>query len=169
VITESILNLDFLNKIRKNHALEHATITIAHSKLNERGILGGNSTQWGFFVYGEVPTEVLSRAADEALERLQAGEEELAISPYCGTNLLVTATLTGLACAVALGTEQRWRNIPRAISVALAALLVSRSIGTRVQKHVTTTGSVGQLNIEDISYMGVGGLMVHSVRTSSCD
>lgn len=161
--------MDFLNKIRKNHALEHATITIAHSKLNERGILGGNSTQWGFFVYGEVPTDVLSRAADEALERLQAGEEELAISPYCGTNLVVAATLTGLACAVALGTEQRWRNIPRAVSVALAALVASRPIGTRVQKHVTTTGAVGRLSIRDISHIGVGNVTVHRVRTSSDD
>ena len=56
------MNLDFLRKIRRNHALEHATITIAHSKLNEAGVLGGNSTQWGFFVYGDVPTEVLSQA-----------------------------------------------------------------------------------------------------------
>ncbi|MDA0987839.1 MAG: DUF6391 domain-containing protein [Chloroflexi bacterium] len=161
--------MDFLNRIRKNHALEHATITIAHSKLNERGILGGNSTQWGFFVYGEVPTDVLSRAADEALERLKTGEEELAISPYCGTNLLVTATLTGLACAVALGTEQRWRNIPRAVSVALAALVASRPIGTLVQKHFTTDGAIGRLSIEDISHIGVGGLTVHRVSTSSDD
>ena len=163
------MNLDFLKKIRQNHALEHATITIAQSKLDEHRILGGNSTQWGFFVYGDVPTDVLSRAAYEALEHLKAGEEELAISPYCVTNLVVTATLTGLACAVALGTEQRWRNVPRAVSVALMALVASRPIGTRVQKYLTTSGAVGQLSIEDINHIGSGNLMVHRVSTSSED
>jgi hypothetical protein len=161
--------MDFLNKIRKNHALEHATITIAQSKLNEHGILGGNSGQWGFFVYGDVPTNVLARAADEALERLKAGEEELAISPYCGTNLVVTATLTGLACALALGTEQRWRNIPRAVSITLIALVASKPIGNWVQKYFTTNGAVGQLIIEDINHIGSGNLTVHSVNTASED
>ena len=161
------MNLDFLKKIRRNHALEHATITIAHSKLDERGILGGNSTQWGFFVYGDVSTDVLSQAAEEALERLRAGEKELAISPYCGTNLVVTAMLTGLACALALGSERRWSNFPRVVSVALMALVASRPIGTRVQKHVTTSGAVGRLRIEDISHIGAGSLTVHRVRTSS--
>ena len=42
------LNLGFFNKVRRNHALEHATITLAHSGMGESGILGGNSMQWGF-------------------------------------------------------------------------------------------------------------------------
>jgi len=163
------VNLDFLRKIRRNHALEHATITIAHSKMNEPGVLGGNSTQWGFFVYGDVPTDVLSKAAEEALDRLQAGEKELAVSPYCGTNLVVTATLTGLACAWALGSEQRWRKLPAVVTAALAALVVARPIGHQVQKHFTTSGVVGQLSIRDISHMGAGGLTVHRVRTYQGD
>ena len=161
------MNLDFLRKIRRNHALEHATITIAHSKLNEPGVLAGNSTQWGFFVYGDVPTEVLSKAASEALDRLQAGEKELAISPYCGTNLVVAATLAGLACAWALGNERRWSKLPGVVTAALAALVVARPIGYQVQKHFTTSGAVGRLSIRDISHIGAGGLKVHRVRTSS--
>ncbi|MFH1560873.1 MAG: DUF6391 domain-containing protein [Chloroflexota bacterium] len=163
------MNLDFLKKIRRNHALEHATITIAHSRLNERGILGGNSTQWGFFVYGDVPTEVLSQAASEALERLRAGEKELAISPYCGTNLVVSAALTGLACAWALGSERRWSKLPGVISAAMVALVAARPIGYQVQKHLTTSGAVGRLSIRDINRMGAGGLTVHRVRTSPVD
>ena len=163
------MNLDFLKRIRRNHALEHATITIAHSKLKEQGILGGNSTQWGFFVYGDVSTEALSQAAAEALERLRAGEKELAISPYCGTNLVVSATLTGLACAWALGIERRWSKLPNVISAALAAIIIAKPIGYQVQKHFTTSGAVGGLSIEDISHMGTGALTVHRVRTSSED
>ena len=163
------MNLDFLKRIRRNHGLEHATITIAHSKMDKRGILGGNSTQWGFFVYGDVPTDVLSQAADEALERLRAGEKELAVSPYCGTNLVVAAALTGLACAWALGSERRWSNFPRVVSASLMALVASRPIGTQVQRYLTTTGAVGGLRIKDIDHIGIGGLTVHVVRTSSDD
>ena len=163
------MNLDFLMKIRRNHALEHATIAIAHSKLNEPGVLGGNSTQWGFFVYGDVPTEVLSQAASEALDRLQAGEKELAISPYCGTNLVVAATLTGLACAWALGSERQWSKLPGVVTAALAAIVAARPIGHQVQKYFTTSGAVGRLSIRDISHIGAGGLTVHRVRTSSED
>ena len=163
------MNWDFLQKIRRNHALEHATITIAHSKLGERGILGGNSTQWGFLVYGDVPTDALSKAADEALKRLKAGEEELAVSPYCGTNLVVAATLTAIACALGMDSRRRLRSIPRMASWALVAIVASKSIGAQVQKYVTTRGEVGRLNIRDIGRVGVGGLTVHRVRTSSED
>ena len=161
------MNLDFLRKIRRNHALEHATISIAHSKLNEPSALGGNATRWGFFVYGDVPTEVLSLAASEALDRLKAGETELAISPYCGTNLVVAATLAGLACAWALGSEQRWSKLPRVVTAALSAIVIARPIGNQVQKHVTTSGAMGRMSIRDISHIGSRGLTVHRIRTSS--
>ena len=67
------MNLDFLKKIRRNHALEHATIAIALSKSDKHGVVAGNSTQGGFFVYGDIPDDVLSESASEALERLKAG------------------------------------------------------------------------------------------------
>jgi hypothetical protein len=160
------LNLDFLKRIRRNHALEHATIGIAHSHMASPGAMAGNSTAWGFFIYGDVPTQVVFQAADEALERLKAGEGELAISPFCGTNLVVAAALTGLACAWALGNERRWRKIPRAINAAMTALLVARAVGHHVQRHITTSGVVGSMRIKGINRVGVGGLTVHSVRTS---
>ena len=160
-----MLNLRFLKKIRRNHGLEHATITIAHSKMGEPGILGGNSTQWGFFVYGDVPIDMLSQAAEEALERLRAGEKELAVSPYCGTNLVVAAALTGLACAWALGSERRWSDSPRVVFASLMALVASKPIGTQVQRYFTTTGAVGRLRIKDIDHIRLGSLTVHRVRT----
>ena len=163
------MNLDFLKRIRKNHALEHATISIAHSRMEKPGIVAGNSTQGGFFVYGDAPTEVLSQAASEALERLKAGERHLAISPFCGTNLVVTATLTGLACALALGNQFRWKKMPGVIEVALATLLISRPVGHFVQRHVTTDGDIGRMGIKGISHVGAGALTVHRVRTASGD
>lgn len=162
------MNLNPFGRIRKNHALEHATIAIAHSRLQESGILSGNSTHNGFFVYGNLPTEILSQSVSEALNRLQSGEKDLAISPYCGTNLVVTATLTGLACAWVLGNGGAWSKIPRLVTAALGALLAARPIGTQVQRTVTTSTSVDRLGITEISRMNVGKLTVHRVRTS-CD
>ena len=158
--------MDFLKRVRRNHALEHATIAIAHAQMAKPGALAGNSTARGFYIYGDLPTRVVAEAAEEALERLKAGEGELAISPFCGTNLVVAATLTGLACAVALGTEGRWRKIPRAINAAMTALLVSRVVGHQVQRHFTTNGVVGNMSIKGIRRMGLGNLTVHRVRTS---
>ena len=83
------MNLDFLKKIRRNHALEHATIAIALSKSDKHGVVAGNSTQGGFFVYGDIPDDVLSESASEALERLKAGEKDSGHLPllwhqHCG-------------------------------------------------------------------------------------
>jgi hypothetical protein len=137
--------------------------------MEKKATLSGNSTRRGFFVYGDVPTELLAQAASEALDRLQAGEKELAISPYCGTNLVVAATLTGMACAWAMGSERRWSKLPSVISAALLAILASRPLGYQAQKHVTTSGAVGRLSIRDIHHAGAGGMTVHMVRTSSDD
>jgi hypothetical protein len=163
------MNLDFLKKIRRNHALEHATIAIALSKSDKHGVVAGNSTQGGFFVYGDIPDDVLSESASEALERLKAGEKDLAISPYCGTNIVVAAGLAGLACVIAVGSERRWRKLPNVITAATIALLAARPLGYLVQKHLTTDGAVGRLNIKDVKNLGIGSARVHLVRTYSED
>lgn len=159
------MNLDFLKKIRRNHALEHATIAIANSRMERPGIVAGNSTRRGFFVYGDVPTELLSQSAAEALQRLKTGERELAITPYCGTNLVVAATLTGLACAWAMGREPRLNKLPGVFSAALMAIVAARPLGLLVQRYVTTTTEVERLTIRDIRHVGSGRMKVHRVRT----
>ena len=162
---EGNVNLDFLRKIRRNHALEHATITIAHSKLNEPGVLGGNSTQWGFFVYGDVPTEVLSQAAAEALDRLKAGERGLAISPFCGTNFLIAGVLSTVTTALALGSRNRIGRLPQAFGAATLALIASFRIGAEVQRRWTTQPQVGGLRIERVVQTRGGEHAVHRVYT----
>ncbi|MGH2509076.1 MAG: DUF6391 domain-containing protein, partial [Ktedonobacteraceae bacterium] len=75
-------------RVRQNHALEHATITI-FSTLVPNLRVSARSTSRGFTVFGDVDLSQLRRALDEALHRLQAGEADLAIHPNCGTNLVV--------------------------------------------------------------------------------
>ena len=84
-----------LREIRRNHALEHATVAV----LLERGArppLGGYSTPSGFIIFGRLEREMVEESAQEALARLSAGRAELAISPFCGTTILTRAVLSGL-------------------------------------------------------------------------
>src|SRR2546430_15379128 len=82
----------FGRRIRQNHALEHATITILSGMIPDLRVSARSSSN-GFIIFGDVDLGLLRRAVDEALRRLQAGEAELAIHPNCGTNLAVGVSL----------------------------------------------------------------------------
>ena len=82
--------------VKQNHALEHATIVLLSKKYPDVRF-AGISFAAGFFVFGDVPTEAILPAAQEALTLLRTTSPELAIHERCGTNLAVTAMLTGLS------------------------------------------------------------------------
>ncbi len=153
-----------LNRIRRNHALEHATIHVLGEKHPNRFSAQGNSTAQGFYlnIYGELDDEVVAAAVREAHERLAAGERQLAIHPNCGTVLLTTATMATLASQVALGLEMRRQGsrhltpaillsgLPNAILAAVLALIVSRPLGLYLQARYTTDGDLGDLAVSDV-------------------
>jgi hypothetical protein len=93
----------FGNKIlRRNHALEHATIVV----MMERGPgrkFNGFSTDDGFFVQGVRSTEEVDNAAREALRRLRAGEKKLAIHRNCGTTIVAANLLAAVFFLGAVG------------------------------------------------------------------
>jgi hypothetical protein len=62
----------------------------------------GRSTPNGFILYGDLPTDAVHEAAQEALERLRAGEHYLAVHPTCGTNAVAAGTLAGLGAFLVL-------------------------------------------------------------------
>ena len=102
-------------RIRQNHAIEHATLTIL-SQRRPGTQLVARSDLMGFMVYGEVDASDLWAAADEAVERLRAGESQLAVHSNCGTNLVAAGTLSALAAMLASAGRQRtlWDRIPSA-------------------------------------------------------
>jgi len=151
----TLRNLPALSRIRRNHALEHATIHILSQQFPNRRYIGRSNTR-GFFLYGDVPAEVLESAVHEALRRLRHGERQLAIHPNCGTNLVTSAILAGAASFLSLlgGERETWRRrverLPLAITATLFALIVSQPIGRYVQQHITTQGNPEQLEIFSI-------------------
>ena len=66
---------ELLKKVRRNHGLEHATVAI----LLEKGVrppMGGYSVPGGFFIFGRIPTELVSEAVTEAFDRMSSGQRD---------------------------------------------------------------------------------------------
>lgn len=160
--------MSFLRRVRQNHAVEHATVTILMARNRSLPLVGGRSDHRGFYIYGSVDTLSLEAAAQEALTRLQRGEADLAIHPNCGTNLVASGTLAGLMAfsATALGRRQRLsllEQIPTAIVAATAGLLLGRPVGMRLQRRVTTLADVTGLRLGSITRRQIGRFVQHFV------
>ena len=93
----------FGNKIlRRNHALEHATIVVMMEREPGRR-LNGFSTDDGFFVQGVRSISEVESAAREAMRRLQNGEKRLAIHRNCGTTIVAANLLAAVFFLLTLG------------------------------------------------------------------
>ncbi|MFP3854792.1 MAG: DUF6391 domain-containing protein [Anaerolineales bacterium] len=169
---DQILNLPVLSRIRRNHGLEHATIHLLTASGNKR-ILVGRSDGDGFLLYGDTTTEEVKQAAYDALDRLRRGERHLAIHPNCGTNLLTAGMLSGMAAFLSLGgmrKQEGWSDrlfrLPGAIILTTLALILAQPLGTAAQRHLTTDGDPGELEIVEVRPMSISGQTIHRVRTS---
>lgn len=166
---DEVLNQDMPNRVRSNHALEHATLHVLQEKDNAAR-LGGISDMGGFWIYGEVGTETLLLAAREARERLMAGESRLAVHPNCGTNLAVGALAAGgLAWIGMWGTKgkplRRLLRMPLAVLMGLVGYQVAKPLGPKVQEQITTNADVSQMEIIEVMRQDVMGNPVHRVTT----
>jgi hypothetical protein len=166
---DDLLATNLPMQVRSNHALEHATLHV----LQQKGIktrLGGISDLGGFWIYGEVETTVLMEAAREALKRLAAGEQELAIHPNCGTNIAVGALAGGgMAWLSMVGTRGKFgkklRRLPVAALLAVVGYQLARPYGPKLQEQITTNADVSGLEIVEVIEHEVMGGPVHRVAT----
>ncbi|MDQ4105927.1 MAG: DUF6391 domain-containing protein [Actinomycetota bacterium] len=93
----------FGNKIlRRNHALEHATIVVMMERQPGRRF-NGFSTDDGFFVQGVRSLDEVDSAAREALRRIKNGERHLAIHRNCGTTIVAANLLAAIFFLGSLG------------------------------------------------------------------
>jgi hypothetical protein len=164
----SPLDRGIIRRIRQNHAVEHATITVLMARARDVTLAAGRSNQRGFYIYGQVKTAALEAAAAEALARLQAGESGLAIHPNCGTNLVASGTLAGLAVMTTTALARRQRTsvldrIPLGILAATAGIVAGRPLGFRLQRSVTTLADVGDLRLGPITRRQIGRFVQHFV------
>jgi len=163
------LNVPLISRVRRNHALEHATMHV----LTERAaglVLAGRSSFWDFRLYGEVSTELVIAASQEGLRRLKAGQREMAIHPNCGSNIALAGILAALGAFVVLGgrgkkNEHRFLRLPAAMTAATLGVLVARPLGPLFQAYVTTEPAVGRMRIIDVSRERRVGILVHTIHT----
>ena len=141
-----ILEFPLIRKVRRNHALEHATFHMLSRKQKDMPI-AAHSNNNGFIVIGNVPTDVLESAVKEAITRLQNGESQWALHPNCGTNLATAGGLTTFSGWLGFGRRKKLTldRISWTMTLMLVSMLVAPSLGTRIQEHITTKGDIGDL------------------------
>ncbi len=152
--------------VRRNHALEHATIAVLANRTGHDVRLVGRSTSSGFYLYGDMSAEHVRESAVEALDRLRHGESHLAISPMCGTNLAVAGILAGISSLLALGNRSRLERLPNVLLASMLAVLAAQPLGQLAQKHLTTDPDLSDTELVGIRQGGRGAGRFHKVDTS---
>jgi len=168
---EAVLSTPVVARLRRNHGLEHATLHVL-AQHNPKRHLAGYSDVAGFWILGDLTTQEVQSAVAEALQRMQAGEKNLAVHPNCGTNFVTSGILASLAAFVALfGAGRRTRDwlerLPLAATLATLALIISHPLGLLIQERVTTSGQPGALQVVKITPSRRGRMQAHRVITQS--
>ena len=167
--TQSMVNIPWFSRIRRNHGLEHATLHVLAKRFPGNS-MAGHSDSKGFWLLGNIPTEEVESAVAEALERMKTGEKNLAVHPNCGTNFATAGTMAGVAGATAMfGVGPRKRDkvdrLALAATLATLALMLAQPAGLFIQKHFTTSGDPGNLEVVEISATQRGKLKAHRIIT----
>jgi hypothetical protein len=169
-MTESpLVKISFVNNTRRNHALEHATLKVLEECYPGMRMAGVSNPK-GFLLLADLPTEVVTDAVLKAQKRLVAGEEDLAIHPHCGTNVVTSSLLAAVSAWILLygssGTRKpKWYNYLFAISFAIPIYIFSEPLGPKVQKLVTTKADLGDLAVKLVESNGYGKSLVHFIHT----
>ncbi|HKJ26744.1 MAG TPA: DUF6391 domain-containing protein [Anaerolineales bacterium] len=163
-----ILEIPAISRIRRNHGLEHATIHVLTEKKKPLSV-AGHSDAGGFWILGELGTEELLEAAQEALARLNNGEHDLAVHPNCGTNFATYGIFAGLGSFLALSGAKKFKDrldrLPLAALLATVALILSQPVAYRLQREVTTSGRMFDLSITRITRTFIGNRTAHRIET----
>ncbi len=168
-----LLQTSIMRQTRRNHGLEHATVHILSARIPHLS-MAGRSDAGGFVLLGEAKTEQVTAAANEALRRMKRGEHDLAIHPNCGTNMVTTALLVSVAALIGVAGAQRaklWDRLSVVFTLVIMALFFAPSLGLQLQKHITTDGELGDLEIVTIRRSTIQlpfaaqPLVVHRVTT----
>lgn len=155
--------------IRKNHALEHATIHLLTQ--SKPGVtFAGYSFIKGYWILGRAELQDIQKAAEMALARLNNGEKGLAIHPNCGTNLAVIGLCTAAAAMVTtLDMKDDDNALSRFSAYATAGLIgaaAGKPLGPKVQERITTDANVKDISIVSINCSSFRGKPAFFVETA---
>ena len=157
----------FVADVRRNHALEHATVSILLGRVGPDLRVAGRASRDGFFLYADAPQALLAECVNEALTRLQRGEAFWAVTPHCGTNIATAGILAGLGSAIALGNGKRSDRLGGAMVASMAAIIISQPIGRLIQKHITTSPDLEGVEVVSIETKNQKFYKVRTRRTTA--
>jgi hypothetical protein len=172
---QPVLDLPLVRRTRRNHGLEHATITILSQRVRNLK-MAGRSDSGGFVLLGDAPTEQIEASVMEALRRMRGGESSLAVHPNCGTNLLTTAFMASVAAMLGLAGASRrdaWNRLPVVLMLVMFSLIFSQPLGLSLQRWITTDGDPADLEVLRITRstmqtpLSSNPITVHRVTTTS--
>ena len=160
---------NLISRTRRNHGLEHATLNLLQEHYPHQSF-AGHSDPGGFWIIGDIDAPRLTEITTQALKKLQAGNQNLALHKNCGTNMLTTGTMAGLAGAAGLiGTGNKkgswWERLPLVILLATVAVIFSHPLGLYLQRNVTTSGNPGSLHITNVTTHQQGRVTAHRIQT----
>lgn len=143
-----VVRLLISRKMRRNHALEHATINVIEQRYGRTSLVGMPATD-GFSLRGRVSPQIITTASQEAIRRLRRGEKHLAISRRCPTSLVAAQLgMALLATAVLLALQQF--SAPYFLVVLLASALLGPTVSPYLQRLLLVDPKVEVLGIRDV-------------------
>lgn len=138
-------------RLRRNHALEHATMHMITASGHPVRIVG-RSDPGGFWLYGDIDTALVRQTVSRALQALQSDSADLAFHPNCGTGPAVTLMTVGATGMVASHLPRR--NRPRrrlaVAGLGVVALLLSPLLGEWVQRRLLTDPDLSGCSIASV-------------------
>jgi len=150
-------------RLRRNHALEHATINVLEERFGPHR-LAGLAREDGFIIKGWGDPKAIRLAAEEGLARLKRGEKDLAVHDRCGTSWASANFVTAVVFLVLLFGLGRF-SLANVILVMLLANLGGPVLGRLFQRYVTTSTDVEDLFITGFecqaAHLGWGRLLVN--------
>jgi uncharacterized protein YqhQ len=139
------------NNLRRNHAIEHATINVLEQSAGHRLNISGLSREDGFYIAGIQNPEMVEQSAVKGLSLLKQGNCQLAIHRRCGTDVAIANFISALIFLVLLFTTGMF-SLWTIIIALLLSNLMSPYLGELVQKYFTTSCNVSNMKVEGLEY-----------------
>lgn len=157
---DSIFNLFFVpgqiykiatnRKLRRNHALEHATVNVLERKYGYKN-LAGYADNNGFYILGVQNIYHVLDAARKGLVLLRQGRSDLAIHGRCGTSITAVNLISAVIFLLLLFFTGYFSLLNVIIALA-AANIFGPVLGRLVQKYFTTSPDVKEMEITNAYY-----------------
>ncbi len=147
-IPYQLFKIAFNQRLRANHALEHATINVIEEHYGPLNIAGLGQEN-GFIIQGPVDPYTVEEAARAGLARLQRGEKDLAIHRRCGTSMLA-ANLVASVLVIFLLWKMGHFGFFYILLALVGAQFMGPHLGRVLQKFLTTSTKVAGFEIVSV-------------------